>query len=93
MSEVEGGVEILDLSGERAARFEPGVLEGKRIDSSFLFMGTSVAAIQDATADQESTWLVGAPGFLCWGSVAIVQGTNWKGRQLLVEGDFLPTSR
>ncbi len=89
MSECEGAVEICDLSGARVARFEPGGLEWKRIGDGFFFTGTSVAAIQDAPVDQESTWLVGAPGFLCLGSVAIVAGTDWNGRQLLVEDEFL----
>jgi hypothetical protein len=86
-----GSVGVLDLSGARVARFEPDQLEQERVGSDWyghLNTGTCVAAIEGTPADQDTTWLVGAPGFFCWGSVAIVQGTDWKGRQLVVENEL-----
>jgi hypothetical protein len=88
--ETVGAVEIVDLSGARVARFEPGELEKERVGpDGHRFTGACVASIETfPAAESESTWLVGATGAFCWGSVAIVEGKDWKGRQLLVENEF-----
>jgi hypothetical protein len=90
-SESLGSAELIDLSGARVARFEPDRLEQERTGSDWsghLNTGACVAAIEGAPVDQDSIWLIGAPGFFCWGSVAIVRGTDWKGRQLVVENEL-----
>jgi len=91
-----GGVEVIDLSGSRVARFEPDELERKRVGGDGiedLNTGVCVAAIDGARADQDTTWLVGATGFFCWGSVAIAEGTDWKNRQLIVENELFKRPR
>jgi hypothetical protein len=86
-----GAVEVLDLSGSRVGRFEPDQLERSRIGGKGiedLNTGVCVAAIEGAPSDQGTSWLVGAPSFFGWGSVAIAEATDWKGRQLVVENEL-----